>query len=209
MKKKVFFYFFLINTFFLDAQNFDLLNIFSDAQIKLANTAINENYLTDEEKNIFLLLNLARMYPKLFTQIIVKYKGIVNYENDFLKNKKYVKSLLSELSIIKPAKALFPSKYLFELAQCHAINSGKRGKVGHNRIGCDLLSSDESECCAYGLEHAKDIVIQLLIDHQVKDLGHRRIMLDSNQINLGVSIQPHKNYKFNAVLNFSLKIIDE
>ena len=192
-----------MHIFYLDAQNLDILNIFSDNQIELANTAINEHYLNEEEKNIFLLLNLARMYPKLFSQIVVNYQGIINYDNDFLKNQKYVKSLLRELSTINPTLPLSPSIALFELAQCHAIKSGKRGKVGHDRMGCDHLSNIQSECCSYGIEYAKDIIIQLLIDHQIMDLGHRRIMLDSNQRELGVSIQPHKHYKMNAVLNFS------
>ena len=56
---------------------------------------------------------------------------------------------------------------------------------------------------SYGFKSAIDIVIQLLIDYKVRDLGHRIIMLDPNQKKLGVSIQDHKIYSYNAVLDFS------
>jgi len=74
--------------------------------------------------------------------------------------------------------------------------------VGHRRRGCEEPNF-YSECCSYGFEKAVDIVLQLLVDYRVSDLGHRKIMLDSKQKLLGVSIQPHKKYSNNAVLDFS------
>ncbi|MBJ04762.1 MAG: hypothetical protein CMP65_02520, partial [Flavobacteriales bacterium] len=93
-------------------------------------------------------------------------------------------------------------KLLWDYAYCHAFKSGRKGIVGHKRVGC---KSPEfySECCAYGFDKAVDIVVQLLIDYNVKDLGHRRIILDPSQKFLGASIQSHKDYRFNAVLDFS------
>jgi hypothetical protein len=48
-----------------------------------------------------------------------------------------------------------------------------------------------------------EIVLQLLIDEDVPSLGHRRILLEKYQT-IGVSIQPHSHYGFNAVLDFHL-----
>jgi len=75
--------------------------------------------------------------------------------------------------------------------------------LGHKRTGCKELVYSQSECCSYGLEFAVDIVIQLLIDHNIVDLGHRKIILDERQRYLGVSIKNHKQYRYNAVLDFS------
>ena len=194
---------FLIN-FISQAQNLDCLRVFSDAQISIANTAQNTTYLSLQEKNILLILNLARLYPVLFNnEIIDNYNGIVGYPNDFLKNKKYIRSLSKTLLRMDPIKELYPSYNLYLLAYCHAYKSGLKGRVGHKRVGCDKLGQTHSECCSYGLEYALDIVVQLLIDHNIKNLGHRNIMLDANQSILGVSIQPHKGYRVNAVLDFS------
>ena len=75
--------------------------------------------------------------------------------------------------------------------------------MGHKRFGCQELDFNQSECCSYGLQFAMDIVIQLLIDHNIDDLGHRKIILDPRQNFLGVSIKEHREYRYNAVLDFS------
>jgi uncharacterized protein YkwD len=41
-----------------------------------------------------------------------------------------------------------------------------------------------------------------MIDEGVSDLGHRKNILDKEYTAAGVSIQPHKRYKVNAVMNF-------
>ena len=50
----------------LFAQPSKSLKIFTSAQIELANTAHSVSYLSNEEKKIFLYINLARMYPQIF-----------------------------------------------------------------------------------------------------------------------------------------------
>ena len=54
---------FLIN-FISQAQNLDYLHVFSDAQMSIANTTKSTTYLSLQEKNIMLILNLARLYPR-------------------------------------------------------------------------------------------------------------------------------------------------
>jgi uncharacterized protein YkwD len=58
------------------------------------------------------------------------------------------------------------------------------------------------ECCYYGVEDAFDIIVDLLIDQGVSSLGHRKICLSPSYTELGVSIQPHKTYSSNTVLDF-------
>ena len=86
-RNKILYLFFLFS--FLASQDIILLKDWSFTEINSANTALHEDYLTFEEKNVFLFLNLARINPRLFSNTILKnYKGINGLPNDFLKNDK-------------------------------------------------------------------------------------------------------------------------
>jgi len=156
-----------------------------------ANTAQNEDYLTAEEKQVYYYLNLARMNPKLFADT---YLGNIKDSKD-----SYESSLYKELQQLKPLSVLKPDRALFESAQCHAVESGKSGYVGHDRVKCKQHFM--GECCHYGESGPLEIVTLLLIDHNVPSLGHRKICL-GNYTQLGVAIRPHKAYGKNAVLDF-------
>ncbi|MAQ31468.1 MAG: hypothetical protein CMD26_01865 [Flavobacteriales bacterium] len=181
----------------------DFLSSWPQDQFSAANTAVNEDYLNLDEKNVFLILNLARTTPHLFYETILKnYRVPFGFSDDCISDNRYFNSLTEELTEMKPLPPVLPDKELWNYAKCHAKKSGRRGYVGHKRVGCDKPSI-YSECCSYGFKSAIDIVVQLLIDYKVRDLGHRIIMLDPNQKRLGVSIQDHKTYSYNAVLDFS------
>jgi len=46
-----------------------------------------------------------------------------------------------------------------------------------------------------------EIVLELMIDEDVPSLGHRLVMF-TNYTKIGISIQPHKKYEWNTVLDF-------
>ncbi|MCX6286717.1 MAG: hypothetical protein NTY96_06345 [Bacteroidetes bacterium] len=156
-----------------------------------ANSALNEDYLTVEEKKVYYYLNLVRMNPKLFADTYLS-----NLKNS---TDGYESSLYSELQDLKPLPILKPNRKLFESAQCHATESGELGYVGHDRVKCSEYFI--GECCHYGVSDALNIVTSLLVDRWVESLGHRKICLDT-YTELGVSIKPHKGYGENSVLDF-------
>ncbi|MEI6900319.1 MAG: CAP domain-containing protein [Bacteroidota bacterium] len=165
----------------------------SIAEIKQANTADSVTYLSQSEKELYYYLNLVRIAPQKFAKLYLK---------DLQGSKDpYKSSLLRELRTLKPMKALSPERKLFNSAKCHAVESGKRGYTGHNRFKCEEYFS--GECCSYGLGNAKEIIISLLVDQGVSSLGHRKICLDQYYSRLGASIQPHKSWGVNAVLDFN------
>jgi len=174
-----------------------------NAKYNVAYTAQNTDYLTENEKLVYYYLNLARLNPALFAEtFLVKYTKWNSYENLSLSDY-YTGSLYKTMKSMKPVGILSPQKELFESAKCHAISSGKVGYVGHSRLsnsGC--TSNFSGECCSYGQFDALEIVMQLLIDSDVESLGHRKICLSSGYKTLGVSVQPHKTYRFNSVLDF-------
>lgn len=166
------------------------------------NTAASTSYLTEEEQKIFWILNMARVNPKLFaTTVIKQYPELGNH--GWLINIYEYKSLLDTMQRMKPLNPLYPDSLLWASAKCHAITSGDSAYVGHERLTeeCKKLRKFYGECCDYGYNEALDIIMHLLVDQGVPSLGHRFLML-SNFNKMGVSIQPHKGYRYTTVLDF-------
>jgi len=95
-----------------------------------ANTAFEEDYLTENEKKVIYYLNLVRMEPKLFAEtILIDRIGEPDSENEI--------SLFRELFDMQPLPCLLPNKQCWESAKCHAELSGISGYVGHERQNCE------------------------------------------------------------------------
>jgi uncharacterized protein YkwD len=169
----------------------NFLSAWNDPKYLEANSAVNEDYLSAEEKKLFYFLNLVRMNPKLFADTY-----LIHLRNSKDANES---SLFLELQKQTPLPVLKPNRKLYESAKCHATESGESGYVGHERSKCTQYF--RGECCQYGLSSALEIITGLLIDKGIPSLGHRRICLGS-YTELGVSIQPHKSYGVNTVLDF-------
>lgn len=182
----------------------EILKDWDEAIIKKANTAADFNSLTQEEKDLILLTNLVRSDGPFFAQSILK---------PYLEGKKttrYTRSLIRDLEKIKDLEILYPQEDLIRVAVQHAEISGKRGTTGHQRFDTrygPLLGkySEIAENCAYGYSSALDILVQLLIDEGIPDLGHRKNLLNPNLNSIGVSILPHKKYRHNCVMSFGKK----
>ncbi|MGL5890251.1 MAG: CAP domain-containing protein [Bacteroidia bacterium] len=164
------------------------------------NTAHNVTYLDEEEKRVIALCNIARTKPKEFAQ---------NYAQPFIdsagKKTSYTNSLLRTLRTMKPAAALLPDEALTKTADAHAEKSGKSGAVGHGGKKQRYAKSPFpywGENCSYGYSDALGIVMQLLIDDGIKNLGHRKNILDPKFTHIGVGIRKHKRYEWNCVQNF-------
>jgi len=175
----------------------------SKSDIKQAGTAQNVGYLTQEEQNVIFYCNLARLNGSLFAKTFVQ-----RYidENKVKKNK-YVKSLMKQLKDVEDLTMFSSQKDLYQIAKGHAIKSGKSGHTGHKKFEKrfkNVLGTYKSvgENCDYGNDKALDIVMALLIDDGIKDLGHRKNILSTTYQSLGVSIQPHKKYEYNCVMDF-------
>jgi uncharacterized protein YkwD len=174
----------------------------NDSKYLKCNTAGRAGYMGAKEKEIIYILNLLRSDPQLFANTVVK-----KYPNrsgqSYLRKTREYKSLLNTLQKVQPLPLLSPDQSCYVSAHCHAYSAGKRGYIGHDRSqSCKSKKRFDGECCDYGHNEPVDVVMALLIDERVPSLMHRKICLgDYNKI--GVSIQPHKAYRYNAVLDFS------
>lgn len=172
----------------------------NDPRYEFCNTAATATYMSKQEKNVIWILNMARTNPQLFCETVVK-KYAAYSLNDELEATSWYKSLVTTMTTMKAVNTLEPSKECYTSAQCHAYNSGVRGYVGHERQGlCSAKEYYNGECCDYSNDDAIDIVMSLLVDENVPSLGHRNICFSSYKF-IGVSIQPHKKWVHNAVLD--------
>jgi uncharacterized protein YkwD len=177
--------------------------------LEKANTAKDISYLTEEEKQIIFYTNLLRLQPKLFRNTFVKH-----YIDSTGSKSKYVKSLLKTLETQPSLPVLKPSERLYKIAKEHATTFGKQGKAGHGNFKKRFQSYlNDCKCaiaenCYYGNVSALDVVIGLLIDENISNLGHRKNLLNPALINTGVCISPHKKYKKNCVADYSSAVKD-
>ena len=169
-------------------------------EINKANTAKNTSYMDSTERAIVFYCNLARMYPKLFSQLEVKdYYGTTENPDEY-KNSANRRSLMRELESMEPVPPLQPDSVMALLADCFQKELEKSGEVGHDRKKC----SDDymAENCSFGKVTARDVVLQLLIDEGVPSLGHRKNILSKEYTRLGVAFGDHKKYRKCAVMDF-------
>ncbi|MGA9648534.1 MULTISPECIES: CAP domain-containing protein [Pedobacter] len=211
------FIFFLFNTGIALGQNW------TDAEFKKANTAVNADYLTNEEKNVVLYMNLIRLdgekfYYTFLEDYINNYNSKVrqyrNYnELKIARNNSYYLSLLKHVKGVKNLPMFYPDEKLTSLSRSHAIDLNRNNLESHDssngdkfskRLAKDFPNKTMSENIDFGFSNSLDIVCHLLLDCGVPTLGHRFNLLDQkNKLNtVGVSIQPHPSYSWCAVIDY-------
>jgi len=176
------------------------------ATLNKANTAKDAAWLSSEEKLVIYYTNLVRLDPALFAKTILKHY----LDSAKMKNSIYITSLYKDLQKTKAMDVLLPMSDLSEEAKKHAIDMGKSGKIGHNTskgenfakriVELKKTYSIVFENCQYGYDKAIDMVIDLLVDEGISDYGHRKAILNSKLKYIGTSIQKHKGYRWNCVM---------
>jgi len=198
----------------------------TDAEYQLANTAADVSYLSKEEKNIILYMNLARIDGEKFYNTILedyvsdynaKMRKYRNYNDlKIAKNNPYYLSLLTHLRGIKNLPMFYPEDKLSFVSRNHAIDLNRNNLDTHESSNGDKFSKrisryypnrTMSENIDFGNANGLDIVCHLLLDCGVPSLGHRFTILDQkSRLNVvGVSIQHHPSYTWCAVIDYVAK----
>ncbi len=165
------------------------------------------NHLKENHPKLLKLKNLKKfelseqgkgeIHFKLYDKKFTYYRRTYTEET---KGNHYYQSLFKKLNNMKPQNLIYPDKQLFKTAECWAIEAGKRGLKGHDRINCQ--ADYHSEACDYGNKNGLDVVLNLLIDKFVPSLGHRKTLL-GDYSEMGAAIRPHNSgLNYNAVLDF-------
>lgn len=213
----LFFFFLLFTSTIAVAQKW------TDAEFQKANTAANADYLTNEEKNIVLYMNLIRLDGEKFYYTFLedyinnynsKVKQYRNYnELKIARNNSYYVSLLKHIKGVKNLPMFYPDEKLTVLSRSHAIDLNRNNLESHDSSNGDKFSKRlskyfpnkaMSENIDFGFSNSLDIVCHLLLDCGVPSLGHRFNLLDQKyKLNtVGVSIQPHPSYSWCAVIDY-------
>lgn len=192
-------------------------------ELKMANTAGNTSYLTAEEKDMVIYMNLVRMdgarfFDTYFQDFVNAYNSRMqqygNYEElKVNRNDSYYRSLRRDLQQIKNLPVFWPDQALTNIAKGHAKDLNRNNYAGHTskdgrtlnqRISVAYPKKSNGECIAFGFNSGLENICMLLLDKGVPDLGHRKLILNtSSQLNtVGLSIQPHPRYRYCAVIDF-------
>lgn len=178
-------------------------------QLARANTARNASYLSEQEKQVIFLCNLARMDGALFAATYLA-QHTPNDPSNW-----YIASLYRDLQSVKGRQPLYPDKRLYATAAYHAADMGRSGRTGHTSSdGTDFADrvygglgekTYIAENCSYGYnnDQAINIVVQLLVDANVPSLGHRKNILNPDLSAIGVAIAPHAIYEYMCVMDFA------
>ena len=168
-------------------------------ELAKANTAAAVPYLTDEEKAVVQYVNLARMYPQKFLEREVQpYERPEGYAG-LDRQSDWYRSLVAELTTMRPLEPLQFDSYMYKLAAAWAGEMNRRGVTGHKRT--ESTGYYAAECCQYGFAAGRDIVIDLLIDEGVQNLGHRKNLFNAEITTIGVAIRPHSQWKVCTVID--------
>ena len=195
----------LASSYPLFSQDIYKFSGWDDSIVRKAHTGINSEFLTKDEKKIILIQNLARADGRLFAETFLKQYLVMKD----MKSNKYIKSLYRDLQGVKDLPMLIPEKDLYDAARDHATKSGVKGTEGHKGFKArytPLMGTymEVGENIYYGEYTPEEIVLQLLIDQGIEDLGHRNNILNPRFNSIGLSIKPHKEYKYNCVMSFGL-----
>jgi uncharacterized protein YkwD len=195
----------------------------TDLEFRRANTAANASYLTNEEKNLVMYMNLIRIdgekfYYTFLEDYINNYNAKVRQFRNYnalriTRNNSYYTSLLKHLRGIKNLQLFYPDNKLTSLSRSHARDLNRNNLDTHESSNGDEFSKRlskyfpnkaMSENIDFGYSNSLDIVCHLLLDCGVPSLGHRLNLLDQKyKLNtVGVSIQPHPSYTWCAVIDF-------
>lgn len=195
-------------------------------ELREANTAGNAEYLTGEEKDIVIYMNLARMDGERFFETYFQdfvdshneeMRNYSNYEEmKISRNDSYYRSLKRDLAAVKGLPMLWPDEALTIVSRQHARDMNKNNFAGHTssdgrtaniRISKVYPKKSNGENLAFGFKSGLANVCMLLLDKGVPNLGHRKTILNSsyNLNTVGVSIQPHRRYRYAAVIDFVSK----
>jgi hypothetical protein len=187
------------------------------------NTAANAGYLSPLEKEIVFEINLFRSDPaeyaeKYIAPLAVRYNNkILSYPGDIpIKTVEGVPALyecVRELKKMKPLPLIYPDNTLTHAAEDHCADQSRSGKTGH--IGGDnsnLRTRIErygkwekriAENIAYGNTSARQVVIFLLIDDNIRSRGHRKTFLNPDLKLVGIACGKHPEYNTMCVMDFA------
>lgn len=112
-----------------------------------------------------------------------------------------------------PPISMEVSEGMCNAARDHVRDTGPKGMTGHDgsdgsspfdrmdRYGQYKIAAAEN--ISYGYDNAEDIVMQLMIDDNVKNRGHRKNILNEKFAKCGIALGPHATFEKMCVIVYA------
>ncbi len=191
------------------------------------NTAKDADYLTDEEKNLVLAMNLIRHDPPKYAQMYV-YPRFQYFDGTLFRfpgqtplrtreGIEAVRELYLEFKETESLPLFYPSKGLCKASEDHARYMKSTGEASHKGMGGmserasrhgDWVGSI-AENLHWGATNAHEAIMSLMIDDGVKNRGHRKNMLIKSYTKVGVAIEEHPRLRISYVINYANDFIEK
>ena len=171
--------------------------------IALVSTSCFAQKQQSMEDSIFELVNYVRQEPKRFlTEVAQPY-----IKSNELENSSYAKSLTRTLQKQNPLPPLSRNKQLMDMAANFAVEAGRKGWTDHVRTDARFKKyapeiEITGENLQFGSADALSVIMELLIDEGVRNLGHRKNILDPEFSLIGIGFGNHKTFDTIGVIVF-------
>ncbi len=191
------------------------------------NTGKDADYLSDDEKNLILAMNLTRYDPPKYAKLYV-YPRLQYFDGTLFRfpgrtplrtreGIEAVRELYLEYLETDQQPLLYPSKGLSRASADHARYMKKTGTASHEGMGgMDARASRHgqwvkglSENLHWGATNAHEAIMSLMIDDGVKNRGHRINQMDPSYQKVGVAIEEHPRLRRSYVINFAVDFIEK
>ena len=127
---------------------------------------------------------------------------------------------IAALKRSKPLPPLEPAYGLALAARDHARDIGPKGLVSHEGSGGTTTLEQRvsryatrydyiGENISFGPERPRDVVLDLLIDDNVPDRGHRKLLLDPKFRFVGIACGNHAIYRTMCVIDLAANYVDK
>lgn len=180
----------------------------TSAELSKANTAAKAA-MSQTDRDIIFYCNLARLDGSKFAK---------TYAKDYLSgSSSYVTSLISDLAKCKNYDMLYPDQGLYNAAKAHGEDMKRNNFFDHDSYdGTDTFDRIRNyysgfacnENIAAGNSGALDIVMQWLIDKNTSSLGHRKAILKSTTVAVGIYTTTHPEWRYCSVMDFGESLED-
>ncbi|MFW5721077.1 MAG: CAP domain-containing protein [Bacteroidota bacterium] len=191
------------------------------------NTGARANYLSDEEKNLILAMNLIRFDPPKYAQQYV-FPRFEYYEGNLFhfpgkiptrtaEGVKAAEELYTELKNAESIPIFYPSKGMSKGSKDHALYMKRTGITSHEGQGGMSKRVSKygewkgglAENLQWGTSNAHEAIMSLMIDDGIPGRGHRVNAMNPAFTKVGVAVAPHPEYTVSYVINFANDYIEK
>ena len=176
-------------------------------------------------REILAEMNLMRSDPQAYVAVLQDYRRqfqgsiVVRPGRINIQTREGVPAVDEAIAFLrrqKPMSLLSPDLILALTAGDHVSDQGPTGFIGHyGSDGRDFLTRVSrrggdpygGENISYGYDTAREVMVQLLVDDNIADRGHRRNLFRDGYVRAGVSCGPHAVFDHMCVIDYGYELV--